>query len=655
MSGHKQSTFAEAAVTQQQSASRWMLLLWFLFNGYHLPALADERILNFNADIQVQENGAVLVTETITVRAEGRSIRRGIYRELIRTHWTGWGGRDERTFTILQVLRNGTPEPYHTRVMRHVLRIYMGQQNRQLKPGQHTYTIQYLADWQIRHHKTLDELYWNVTGNRWDFPINKISARIRIPGSIPPDSIEVSGYSGTTGQQDQDFRAQISYGGEVTIRNTREYWRGEGLTVSVAWEAGHIARPTATQRWQKALQDNRDVVLALGALLVTLIYFLTAWLRIGRDPRAGPLVPHYEPNARYSPAAMRYIRRMGYDDKTMAAAIINLAANGHIEISEERAYSWGKPEYTLTRLNPRTREMAAGEKALYQGLLGSTKSITLEKRMASRIRRAREKHQRSLQKNYETIYFSNNYRWTCLGLILFLICMLPSALAINENNPGDGFSVVFALIWASVWGGVVYSLCITATNLWRYRSPGFASLAHALLFTAMVIPFAAGGISGLLPVVTTTSYAYCAVLLGGIVMTLGFYHWMKAPSLKGRELLDHIAGFREYLQLAEADMLKLKNPPERTPQLFERFLPYAVALDVEDAWGAAFAEALHVDEAGAYQPTWYRGGAFSAHSFGSSISSGVASSVVTSSGSSSGGGGGGSSGGGGGGGGGGGW
>jgi uncharacterized membrane protein len=143
-----------------------------------------------------------------------------------------------------------------------------------------------------------------------------------------------------------------------------------------------------------------------------------------------------------------------------------------------------------------------------------------------------------------------------------------------------------------------------------------------------------------------------------------FYHLLKAPTLLGRKVLDRIEGFKTFLSATEEDRLSRLYPVERTPELFERYLPYALALDVEQPWTEQFSDVLGksaMAEAGGYHPQWYSGSAWHssrigsfAGSIGGSLSGAIASSS-TAPGSSSGGGGGGSSGGGGGGGGGGGW
>ncbi len=138
---------------------------------------------------------------------------------------------------------------------------------------------------------------------------------------------------------------------------------------------------------------------------------------------------------------------------------------------------------------------------------------------------------------------------------------------------------------------------------------------------------------------------------------------MKRPTIRGRKLLDEMLGFKEYLEIAEKDELNLRNPPEKTPQLFESYLPYALALGVDQQWAERFAAILaSIRDADGrpYRPTWYSGSWSSRNlaSNTSKLSGGLntaISSSVTPPGSSSGSGGGGFSGGGGGGGGGGGW
>jgi uncharacterized membrane protein len=155
-----------------------------------------------------------------------------------------------------------------------------------------------------------------------------------------------------------------------------------------------------------------------------------------------------------------------------------------------------------------------------------------------------------------------------------------------------------------------------------------------------------------------------------VLVVMLFYYLLPAPSVEGRRLLDGLEGYRDYLQLAESDALALAgNAPAMSIALYEKHLPYAMALGVEDKWSARFSAALAsglIDPAQRdYRPDWYHSRSqfstplamSSALAAGLSSATALASSPPSSSSSGGGGGssGGGSSGGGGGGGGGGGW
>ncbi len=166
------------------------------------------------------------------------------------------------------------------------------------------------------------------------------------------------------------------------------------------------------------------------------------------------------------------------------------------------------------------------------------------------------------------------------------------------------------------------------------------------------------------------AFVFILLLVLSIVAIIVFAWLLQAPTLSGRRVLDEVEGLQMYLQTAEADRLQRMRSPQLTPEVFETFLPYALALGVENQWSNTFKNSLSqalADPGGeGYQPNWYNGyltsGWLGQQSFldniGSNLGSQLSTAVTYSSmppGSSSGAGGGGFSGGGGGGGGGGGW
>ena len=96
--------------------------------------------------------------------------------------------------------------------------------------------------------------------------------------------------------------------------------------------------------------------------------------------------------------------------------------------------------------------------------------------------------------------------------------------------------------------------------------------------------------------------------------------------------MDEIEGLKMYLSVAEKERLNLLNPPERTPELFEKFLPYAIALGVENKWGDQFTSVFSGldQDSGQYHPTWYHGhhmSHFAVSNFTSSLGSSLSSSI----------------------------
>jgi hypothetical protein len=77
-----------------------------------------------------------------------------------------------------------------------------------------------------------------------------------------------------------------------------------------------------------------------------------------------------------------------------------------------------------------------------------------------------------------------------------------------------------------------------------------------------------------------------------VPLVVSCFWWIAAPTREGRALLDHIAGFRQYLSITERERLDRMTAPEDTPEVFEKYLPYAIALGVENRWANRFASVL---------------------------------------------------------------
>ena len=635
----------------------------FLTTSMAGQTYAAEKIIGYHSHIVVHEDSTMTVRETIKVRVEGQKIKRGIYRDFPTRYKDHLGNRYVVGFKVKEVLRDGEPDAHHTESISNGMRVKIGKEKVYLRPGEYTYTLTYETDRQLGFFEDHDELYWNVTGNGWDFPIENASASVELPEGIPRSSLKLTGYTGPQGSTAGNLETSIDDYEYPTFQTTQPLKAREGLTIVVAWPKGHVAPPTPAEKFGYFARDNLGAGVGGLGLLVVLGYYLVTWARVGRDPARGTIIPLYRPPDGFSPAAMRYVFKMGYDGKAFTAALINMAVKGFLEIREEDG------GYTIIKAHKKPtdyagKNLAKEEKKIVDKMLGVLDEIELKQKNHSRIGKTVEALKNSLKLQYETKYFVTNKKYFIPGLVLSTVVILVAAIC--AGIAGNAPVVLFMSFWLTIWSIGTIFLLVTVLSSWKQVLLGRAKrVAPAIGMTLFSLPFLAGEVFGICMLAAHSTPLLIPLLAAIAVINCLFYHLLKAPTLAGRSLLDKVEGFRMYLGVAEKERLDLLSTPKKTPELFERYLPYALALDVENRWSEQFADVLaRAGEDGTeYRPGWYSGTSWNsarpgtfASSLGGTFSSAISSSS-TAPGSSSGSGfsGGGSSGGGGGGGGGGGW
>jgi uncharacterized membrane protein YgcG len=612
------------------------------------PAQAVERILRFVSDVAVERNGDLAVTETIRVEAEGNQIRHGIFRDFPTTYARPDGSRVVVGFNVQSVTRDGADESWTTERLSNGVRVRIGRAEVNLPTGQREYIIRYRTTRQIGFFADYDELYWNATGTGWPFAIDSAEARITLPEAAP--FRQSAFYTGPQGARGQNAAIVEQQPGHIVFRTTRALPPGNGLTVAAAWGKGIVAPPTASQQTGWWLQDNLPGAVAGAGLMAVLGFYAFTWLRFGRDPPGGTIIPLFGPPEGLSAAAVRFVERMGFDDRCFTAAIVDLGVNGHIKLT-------GDGKQTVIEHRDGGKAIGPPERDLEGKLFASKPSLLLAQVNHEPLGKAKEALKERLSQAYDGTLFTDNYLWSGLGLVLSVALLGATIMLMAVTYDQDrvaGLLIGMLVPILPIVGGAY---------LIRYgrRRDSFGALfiAFGLLLIAVpvfgglaVVQASAQGPIDVLPAIA----AYIAAPLA----ILGF-HWLQAPTMPGRKTMDQIEGFRQYLGVAEEDRLNALNPPDKTPELFERFLPYAIALDVENRWAKRFASVLAAAGTGAAVSTWYAGSrdwrndpVGFANQLGGALSHTIASASAPP-GSSDGGSGGGSSGGGGGGGGGGGW
>jgi uncharacterized membrane protein YgcG len=393
-------------------ALKWLaagvLAALLALTGASGAAGAQERITAFHSEIRIEADGALAVTETIAVEAAGQSIKRGILRDFPTDYRDRAGNRVRVPFEVDAVLRDGAPERWATEPLSNGVRVRIGRADVLLPPGRHTYEIRYRTARQIGFLDRHDELYWNVTGNGWTFLIDQATARVTLPRVVPAAQLSAEAYTGPQGAQGTNWRAQVNDGG-AEYATTRALAPQEGLTLVLTFPKGIVTAPSAAERTAWFVADNRAAgVGGLGVLLVG-SWLYARWRRVGRDPKAGPLFPRYEPPQGVSAAAVRFIDRMGFDHRCFAAGVLGLGARGYLKVDQHG-------EAFDVQRTGRSVDWLAGDRPLADALFGGRDATTITKTYDPKIAAAQGALEAALKNHYKGVLFSRNSGSIAVGI-----------------------------------------------------------------------------------------------------------------------------------------------------------------------------------------------------------------------------------------------
>jgi hypothetical protein len=500
--------------------------------------LAIER---FDATIDVSANGSILVEEVIRARFTGSW--NGIFRNIPIQYRTP----QSLNYTLRLDVESATDDAgnglkYETRREGH---------NRQIKiwvPGAQDATrvvkLRYGVKNGLRFFDDHDELYWNVTGDEWESPIEAASALVRLPEGV--SGVRATAFRGVYGSTEPASATVDSSG--VRVSTDRGLGFREGLTVVAGWNPGIVRRPTAAEKAAGVIYSN------LPLALPPLVFFgmLRLWRARGRDPVLAPITTLYEPPKGMTPAELGTLVDGIPNIRDITATIVDLAIRGYIHIEEiDREVFFGlfsnrDYRFTLKKARSEWQGLRDHERRLLQALFSGRDAVELSE-------------------------LKDKFHTHLPGLKEALYGMLVSR-GFYTARP-DHVRVLYVVAGA-VAGGLL-------------------AVTSGVLMTALGMQPIAGIAAG--------------ILSGVIVMLFGWF--MPARTIRGTRELEHVLGFQEFLAQVEGDRL---NRMVKTPQMFETFLPYAMALGVEDNWAKAF-DAIYTQP-----PQWYSGRA-GVHTFRPSV------------------------------------
>jgi uncharacterized membrane protein len=313
---------------------------------------------------------------------------------------------------------------------------------------------------------------------------------------------------------------------------------GGGLTVALGWDKGVVRKPSSPEKFAWGLDLSENWVFLLP--LATFGFMLGHWYRRGKDPDVGDTVavlytPPEEGGDPLLPAEVGALSDERLDPKDITASIVNLAVRGYVTIEERKT----------------------------AGLLFDRTDYSLK-----RIREADEKLPPFEKKLLANLFAGHSQEilasdlkysfYKCLNDLQTTVFSRLKAMGYFRSLPRGVKSLYLGI---GIGVGILGILIGVITGTFTGNSPG-----------KLVVAFVLAGL---------------AVLL--------FAPFMPVKTRKGAQALAKVKGFEEFLIRAEKDRLERM----KDQNLFEKYLPYAIALGVSDRWARAFE--------GIYQevPRWY--------------------------------------------------
>ena len=495
------------------------------------PAVAQRSIVieRFDAYVEVKPDGTVMVTETIEPRFTGSW--NGLIRSIPVEYRTPQGLNYSLLIDVVSITDgSGRDLRWEGSRARHYreFKIWVTGAADATRKIEFTYRVRNA----LRFFEEHDELYWNVTGDEWEMPIEAASATIVLPAGAT--GIRTLVFTGGYGSREAEASTNIN-GNLIHVRMSRRLDFRENMTAVVGWDKGIVKAPGAVDKIALFLRSNWPLFLPI--VVFVLMYW--RWHTVGRDPHLRPIAAQYSPPEGMTPAEIGTLIDNSVDMRDITATIVDLAVRGYILIEEKKKSELlgllSSTDYAFHRQRTDTNELKPHERELMTALFSFGNPVELS--------------------DLENRFYKN------LPKVQDKIFDQLIARRYYTRRPDR-------VRQAYIGGGVVLGLIVAIGGTAISDQMGMAPATMIL-----------------------------AGVLSGVIM-IAFGWIMPARTVEGARVLEGVLGFEEFLNRVESDRL---NRMVKTPEMFEKFLPFAMALGLEKKWAAAF------DDIAKQPPNWYRG------------------------------------------------
>lgn len=541
-------------------------------------ATYDYWIQQYDMDIEVAQDKVYSVTENLDFFY--LAPYRGFYRDIP----VVFGPRKV-------VVENLTVSDPYTVVNenRNYLTLKIGDAQETIRGEKH-YTISYTYDPGADDYDGYEEFYFNLIGEGWEVPIEKLTFTLQFPQPVEPSRIWfTAGRYGSTDQSRVNWA--LSSDGKTITGTAQNIFPGEAVTARVEMDPGYFvgARVPTDWRWPATIGG-----LIVSILFVGLMYFL--WSKWGKDEDL-IIMARYSPPEGLTPMDVGYLADNVVDDKDITSMIFYWADKGLLSITEGK-----RKEFTFTRLAPISDSASVHERLLFNKFFDAGKNgvVTikdLEKDFAVTVVDIKNKVKRFFTGERAV----RDVKAHSLSMFAQSLAIVPPIVyAYTATITISGDATIFAFLGSMAYALVALLYVNGMMGKWHMRKPGTNGLLAGI------------GI-GLAAVATVVFYLQALAanntVVGSLILSLSLTVSVAGGTLfavnttrrsaYGKKITEEILGYREFIDKVEMDKLKLMIDSD--PQIFYHVLSYAIVLGLEDKWAKKFSSITIP------QPDWYYG------------------------------------------------
>jgi uncharacterized membrane protein len=504
-------------------------------------AVFAEKITTFESNITVHPDATISVTEKINYDFETQ-LRHGIFRTIPLRN------SDGSKILIKNILvkdEKGNDYSF-TKTSNDTITIKIGDPHTTIS-GRHMYIISYDVQNVLVSFSDFDELYWNVTGNDWQVPMDQVFTTISFENINNEQIKQFSCYQGAQGSTDQCELNNKNGSLQTTVTNLSP---GQGITVAVGIEKGII---TGISRIGGQTQEPRHMnpIFKIISIITSVFVVIgAAWYRfvVIADPRSkNPVVPWYEPPAGLAPVAIGTLIDKRVDSADLTAQIISIAERGYITVSRIEKTTlkvFHNIDYAFEVIKDVTSLSFVGDQQTLE-MLFKTKTPSV-----GTIVRISEIKNRDLA----PFFFKNVQE------------EIKESLVTDKYFNKVSF-FIFPIILTQMLLVVIMVIVHVTMQGYSYDFP-------------MSVPFLIACVL-LIPLAWRSNRIYTQL---------------------GVDTKQQIKGFKDFLSTTDRDRFDFHNAPEKSPTQFMQYLPYAIALGVATKWAQQFRDITIP------KPDWYHAG-----------------------------------------------